>query len=67
MSLWWTGVSGWELAMGGRGEGWGGVPVCGDDGVAFDVDAFGFGLLAHAVEGGFVLLLLEGACHFGKG
>ncbi len=53
--------------MGGRGEGWGGVPVCGDDGVAFDVDAFGFGLLAHAVEGGFVLLLLEGACHFGKG
>jgi len=30
---------------------WGAVPVCGDEGAAFDVDAFGFGLLAYAVEG----------------
>lgn len=36
----------------------------GDDGVGFDVHGFGFGLLAHAREGGFVFLFLEGACHF---
>ena len=27
------------------------VPVSGDERVAFDVDAFGFGLLTHAWEG----------------
>lgn len=48
------------------GEKGGVIPICGDDGVAFDVDAFGFGFLAHAVEGGFVLFLLEGACQFRK-
>lgn len=46
----------------------------GDDGVGFDVHGFGFGLLADAGEGGFVLLFLEGARHvtflflfFGRG
>ena len=37
---------------------WGVLPVRCDDGVAFDVDVFGFGLLADTGEGGFVFLLL---------
>lgn len=41
------------------------VPVCCDYGITFDVYAFGFWLLADAGEGGFVLFLLEGACHIG--
>jgi len=44
-------------------EGDGKVPIRGDYWIAFDVGAFGWGLLAHAVEGGFVLFLLEGSRH----
>lgn len=43
------------------------IPIRGHDGIAFDVDTFGFGLLAHAVQGGFVLLFLEWACHLEGG
>lgn len=43
----------------------GGVPVFGYDGITVDVYAFGFGSLADAGEGGFVLFLLERACHAG--
>lgn len=51
-------ISGREI--GGRG-----LPICGDYGVAFYIDAFGFGFLTDAVEGRFVLLFLEGARHCG--
>ena len=40
------------------------VPVRSDDGVGVDVHVLGFGLLAHAGQGGSVFLFLEGACHF---
>ena len=40
-------------------------PICSYDGIRFDIDAFGFGLLADARKGRFVFLFLEGACHIG--
>ncbi len=40
------------------------VPVRSNDGIAFDIYTLGFGLLADAGEGGLVLFLLEGPCHF---
>ena len=39
------------------------VPVCCYDGIAFDVEAFGFGFLADAGTGGFIFLFLEWTCH----
>lgn len=51
---------------GRRGEGEG-VPVCGYDGIAFDVDAFGFGFLADGGAGGSVFSFLEGARHVLEG
>ena len=39
------------------------VPVCGYDGIAFDVDAFGFGFLADAGTGGSVFSFLEWTRH----
>ena len=41
------------------------VPIRSHNGIGFDIDAFGFGLLADAGEGGLVFLFLEGACHYG--
>ena len=49
---------------GGRGED---LPVCGYDGIAFDVDAFGFCFLADAGTGRSVFLFLEGTRHFLEG
>ena len=53
------GVSVWLRE--GRGEE---VPVCCYDGIAFDVDAFGFCFLADAGTGGSVFLFLEWTRHF---
>lgn len=39
------------------------VPVCCYDGIAFYVDAFGFGFLANGGAGGSVFSFLEGAGH----
>ena len=51
-----------------RGEGRGEeVPVCGYDGIAFYVDAFGLGLLADGGAGGSVFSFLEGARHVLEG
>ena len=50
-----------------EGRGVGEVPICCYDGIAFDVDAFGFGFLADAGTGGFVFLFLEGTCHVLEG
>lgn len=44
-------------------EGEVGVPVCCYDGIAFYVDAFGFGFLADGGAGGSVFSFLEGAGH----
>ncbi len=43
------------------------VPVCCYDGIAFDVDAFGFCFLADAGTGGSVFLFLEWTCHILEG
>ena len=42
------------------------LPVRGDDGVAFDIDPFGFGFLTYAGKGRFVLFLLERSRHYGN-
>lgn len=41
------------------------VPIRSHNGIGFDIDAFGLGLLADAGEGGLVFLFLERACHYG--
>lgn len=44
-------------------KGLGGGPIGGDDGVAADVDVFGFGLAANFGKGRLVLLFLKDSTH----
>ena len=39
------------------------VPILRNDGITFNIDVFGLGLLADTVERRFILFLLQRTCH----